>query len=1193
MNSLLNSWNDILKVIIKRTEKLLLFVLFLNLVCLQGAFSQELARLYSSEGVVEGRIAPSTSWQQIPSDTRFRSGDSIRTGEGSRAALVGSDGIMVRLSSNALLEFKQPQPNPEISISAGDAYFLSRDPHSATKVTTSIVSGSIRGTEFAVSVRPENVTFSVLNGGVDCSNDFGAVSLISGEEGVTKPGQAPQKRIMVRPFDAVQWALHYPAMISVSGFIPWIKSGNEQEQRAAILLESGKFTESRNLFNQNSARSVLGKVLVDLSTANSQEASKILRNFVSMQDPGLELLKAAQALESGQIEDSKKHQQQAADLLRDDFSEGGRSLSLLLKSQQAVVSVVRNDRESAEILIAEILKENSKSVEGLFANSLLLQGKGDVSGARKEIDTALLLEPNNSFLLARTAELCFGSGDSVAAEDFAQRALQRNSQDSDSRTILGFILLSRGKVKEAIAEFETAISYGQSSAAYLGLGIGKFRLGDREHGRLELQKAVHMDPQVALYRSYLGKAFFENEQEGLAAEELSIAATLDPLDPTPHLYAAFNQLATYRPVAALGSLEEAIKLNDNRAVYRSRLLLDKDQATRGTGLGKIFNALDFIQPARIEALKSLSEDPTSYEAHFLLKDSLLGSETDSAAISEDIVATLLAPATFTSLLSTASGAATLNEYTSLFERPQGRSVIDLIGQSKDQIFESSEVHFAGGNDYSYLLRHGMSYANGYRDNDYDRTQSGRFLGQYDITADDKVLLEGIVIGRDLGDTSIGLDSNSNDPDQSFEFDDFTSRLGYHHAWSEQSHLISQALFINSRSQLRNLSQQRDFLLEIEEESGTAQEVLDNSIFDTHSSIRTKGVRSDVQHLWNSEYFSLINGASALGFRDSQYAISSSGGDQLGIFDSLDISSQANNEVREYRGYSYGTIKPDRDLRIIAGLNYSNLASSARHADSFIERESTQTKINPKAGIVLYPSNSLTFRGAYFETLGASSGRDLEGIEPAQVAGMQQIFDDAVGTEARVLAIGSDWKLPKSTYLGMTLMTRSLNHPESIATDIVGIGLDNTINQYVAEDRFDAHSQEHSAAAYVNQILTETLTGTLNYDWTETDDDFNSFQIRTHRARLGLNYFDPSGFFAFGSNTWRSQTRDNFDIVNDSVDTDFGILSAGIGWQLPHRHGSVQLAVRNILDKQFNYQPVASDVRIYPGIDVALSISVNF
>ena len=76
-----------------------------------------------------------------------------------------------------------------------------------------------------------------------------------------------------------------------------------------------------------------------------------------------------------------------------------------------------------------------------------------------------------------------------------------------------------------------------------------------------------------------------------------------------------------RPVEALRSLERSIELNDNRAVYRSRLLLDEDLAARGASLGRVYDELGFPQLALTQGWQSLRTDSANYSAHRMLADS--------------------------------------------------------------------------------------------------------------------------------------------------------------------------------------------------------------------------------------------------------------------------------------------------------------------------------------------------------------------------------------------------------------------------------------------------------------------------------------------------------------------------------------------------------------------------------------------
>src|SRR5207249_320393 len=113
-----------------------------------------------------------------------------------------------------------------------------------------------------------------------------------------------------------------------------------------------------------------------------------------------------------------------------------------------------------------------------------------------------------------------------------------------------------------------------------------------------------LDPDDSLLRSYLAKALYEERLSSDAAKELQEAKELDPRDPTPYLYDAIRKQNDNRPVEALADLQASIARNDNRAVYRSRLLLDQDRAVRGSDLARIYNDLGFDHLGLVAARRS-------------------------------------------------------------------------------------------------------------------------------------------------------------------------------------------------------------------------------------------------------------------------------------------------------------------------------------------------------------------------------------------------------------------------------------------------------------------------------------------------------------------------------------------------------------------------------------------------------------
>ncbi len=91
-------------------------------------------------------------------------------------------------------------------------------------------------------------------------------------------------------------------------------------------------------------------------------------------------------------------------------------------------------------------------------------------------------------------------------------------------------------------------------------------------------------------------------------------------------------------------MQRSIELNDNRAVYRSRFLLDQDEAARSASLARIYDDLGFQQRALVEGWISVNADPASDSAHRFLADAYsVLPRHDTARVSELLQSQLLQP----------------------------------------------------------------------------------------------------------------------------------------------------------------------------------------------------------------------------------------------------------------------------------------------------------------------------------------------------------------------------------------------------------------------------------------------------------------------------------------------------------------------------------------------------------------------
>src|SRR5205814_5973478 len=127
--------------------------------------------------------------------------------------------------------------------------------------------------------------------------------------------------------------------------------------------------------------------------------------------------------------------------------------------------------------------------------------------------------------------------------------------------------------------------------------------------------------------------------------------TLDPDDPTSWLYSALLNQEENRINEAVNDLQRSQELNENRSVFRSRLLLDQDQAVRSANLTAIYRDAGMFDISVQEASRAVNSDYANYSAHLFLAESydalrdpkLINLRYETPAFSELLVANLLAP----------------------------------------------------------------------------------------------------------------------------------------------------------------------------------------------------------------------------------------------------------------------------------------------------------------------------------------------------------------------------------------------------------------------------------------------------------------------------------------------------------------------------------------------------------------------
>ncbi|HMQ14154.1 MAG TPA: tetratricopeptide repeat protein, partial [Candidatus Competibacter phosphatis] len=554
------------------------------------ALAQEGGEIVSVVGIAE--VLRQGRWQPIDTGESLANGEMLRTGEGSRAAVLLANGAQIKINGNSQLELKQARTIVPVSngllqnalrLLSGEIWV--RDDNQLLEIQTVPATATIRGTEFNLAVGPADAArLAVLDGLVEFSNPQGSVLVAANEQASAKVGEAPRKTVLLNPLDAVQWSLYYPNVIA-----------------AATQRDPRRDDPRSSLYWVQAAQ------------------NHLLRGQV---------VAARQAIDRALTLDPND------------------ALAYSLRSN---IDLVQNRKTLALADAEQAIAADPSSSTAYLSLSLVRQAEFDLDAALEAARKAVALDPYNARALIQESSLLFGMGRLREAVKVAERARQRAPDDAMVNTVWGFLQLASNRVNEAREAFQAAIAQDSTlGLPQLGLGLVLFRHNQTDKAIEAMRKATLLEPKVSLYNSYLGKAFYEDKQNQPAQKYLEAAKQLDPRDPTPWYYDAIRLQSVNQPVAAVENLQKSIELNDDRGVYRSRLLLDEDLAARSATLGRVYNEVGFTELGLQEGWQSVNRDPSNYSAHRLLADSYVAlPNAEAARVSELLQAQLLQPINIT------------------------------------------------------------------------------------------------------------------------------------------------------------------------------------------------------------------------------------------------------------------------------------------------------------------------------------------------------------------------------------------------------------------------------------------------------------------------------------------------------------------------------------------------------------------
>jgi hypothetical protein len=211
-------------------------------------------------------------------------------------------------------------------------------------------------------------------------------------------------------------------------------------------------------------------------------------------------------------------------------------------------------------------------------------------------------------------------------------------------------------------------------------------------------------------------------------------------------------------------------------------------------------------------------------------------------------------------------------------------------------------------------------------------------------------------------------------------------------------------------------------------------------------------------------------------------------------------------------------------------------------------EDSRNRINPKVGVLWNIGRQTVLRGAWFRTLKRSFLFN-QTLEPTQVAGFNQFFDDIKATAAERWGVGLDHRFSSILTGGIEISERDLSVPTG------------NVRERWEESLYRVYAQAtpHPRWALEFEYSRENFK---NFDSAVPRD------TQTQVIPFTVGYFSLAGFF---SKLRVSYFKQRVELATEPDSDSATFLDLVLGYRLPKRLGVLQVQFQNMTNQHYRYE----------------------